>query len=112
MRRVIAILLLFTTLSLTAEEKKEDLKPVPYEIDEFHPILRDIRRSSIIFCGAFPLGFMYTSIATDSLLSESDFYTDKTEQEQIEFKLLTSLAFAGVVMLIDFVIEKIIRGRE
>lgn len=113
MRRIIAALLLFSVLSLSAQEKKEEKYiPDPYEIDEFHPVLHDIRRSTIIFSGAFPLGYMYSTMLADSALSSTDFYTDKDEQEKVEFKLLTALSFAGFIMLIDFIIEKIIKGRN
>lgn len=110
MKKIIAILLLISTVSLAAQESSAENVPEPYEIDEFHPALYDARRASIIFCGAFPLGFMYTSLVSDNMLGDSDFYKDKSEQERIEFKLAASLVFAGIVMLIDFVIEKFFKG--
>lgn len=109
-RKIIACILLISTISLSAQESTQESAPEPYEANEFHPALYDARRASIIFCGAFPLGFMYTSIVSDNMMGDTDFYKDKSEQERIEFKLLTSLVFAGIVMLIDFVIEKFFKG--
>lgn len=108
MRKIIAAILLVSTITLSAQESTTENTPEPYEVDEFHPALYDARRASIIFCGAFPLGFMYTSIVSDSMMAEPE--TSKDEQERIEFKLVASLVFAGVVMLIDFIIEKFFKG--
>ncbi len=106
MKRVVAIILLITTTSLFCTENV----PVPYESEEFNPILLDVRRASIIFCGAFPLGYMYSSVFGDEILANSDKYSDLDDVEknnkEIEVKLVSSLIFAGVVMLIDFIIEK------
>lgn len=106
MKRVVAIILLITTTSLFCTENT----PVPYEREEFNPILLDIRRASIIFCGAFPLGYMYSSTVIDYILPENDKYSnlddlDKNNKE-IEDKLVSSLIFAGMIMIIDFIIEK------
>ena len=111
MKRVIAILLLICSFNLYAED---ELIPEPYEYEEFSPVLHDIRRASIIFCGAFPLGYMYSSFVGDSLLSNSDLfegldYTERNNKE-IEVKLVSSLIFAGSVMIIDLIIEKFFRG--
>ena len=50
MKKILACMLILTTLSLSSQEKV----PEPYMPEEFHPALHDIRRGSIIFCGAFP----------------------------------------------------------
>lgn len=106
MRKIIAIILLITTTSVYCT----DNTPVPYEEEEFGPVLLDVRRASVIFCGAFPLGYMYSSIISDYVLPESDQYNDLDEveksNEEIKDKLVSSLIFSGIVMLIDFIIEK------
>lgn len=105
MKKIIAVILLFTTLSLSAENT-----PEPYSDDEFLPVLHDVRRATVIFCGALPLGYMYSSIISGNFLTDTDFYGElEEESDKVEFKLLSSLAFAGVVTLIDFIIEKFFR---
>lgn len=111
MKRVIIIFCLCNTLFIYAEEK---VIAEPYAYEEFSPILHDVRRASIIFCGAFPLGYMYSSIIGDPILAESDMFidldaTDKSNEE-IEIKLISSLIFAGTVMIIDLIIEKFFKG--
>lgn len=109
MKKIICIILILTTIGLFAEESV----PEPYGQDEFHPILYDVRRASIIFCGAFPLGYMYSSIIGDQFFLKSDEFAglDETERsnKEIETKLMSSLIFAGVVMFIDLIIEKFFR---
>ena len=111
MSRIIFILLLLSTSLIYAED---EFTPEPYEYEEFSPVLHDIRRASIIFCGAFPLGYMYSSIIGDPILSSSGIYDDLDSSEQsnkeIEVKLISSLIFAGSVTIIDFIIEKFFRG--
>ncbi len=108
MHKIIFILLMFLTFSLYSEERVAE----PYRKDEFLPVFHDIRRASIIFCGAFPLGYMYASIIEDPIFSQSIAFDDLEENEknnkQIEIKLISSLIFASIVMIIDLIIEKII----
>lgn len=109
MKRVIALILLCSIMTVTAEE----VNPEPYDKNEFHPVLQDVRRASIIFCGAYPLAYMYSTILGDTLLQsymESDTVDEvEKENEEIELKLVSSLVLAGIVVLIDFIIEKFFR---
>ena len=111
MNRIIIILMLLSISTLYGEESKT---PVPYEYEEFSPVLHDVRRASIIFCGAFPLGYMYSSIIGDPILASSTLYDDLDSTEksnkEIEVKLISSLIFAGSVTIIDFIIEQFFRG--
>ena len=113
MEKVICIILIFTNLCLFAAEPVAEPVAEPYQPNEFHPILQDIRRASIIFCGAFPLGYMYSSILGDPILVEMNQFPDLDETDknnkEIEIKLISSLIFSGVVMLIDIIIEKIFK---
>ncbi|OQY37700.1 MAG: hypothetical protein B6229_07950 [Spirochaetaceae bacterium 4572_7] len=111
MKKIIAIFLLITTFTLYGLPENQSKEPVPYADNEFPPILYDIRRSSIIFCGAFPLGYMYSSIAADHILSPNSEYGTMDDDGKIEYKLISSLVFSGVIMFIDLIIEKFFRGR-
>jgi len=108
-KKLIALLLIFSCLNLYSEEAVAE----PYKADEFSPVLHDIRRASIIFCGAFPLGYMYSSIIMDPVFNSSGVYNDLDEIEknnkEIETKLISSLIFSGLIMFIDFIIEKVFR---
>lgn len=107
MKKIISIILLFTTLSLGLGAENT---PEPYSDEEFVPVLHDVRRATVIFCGALPLGYMYSSIVSDNFLTDSDIYGGlEEESDKVEFKLLSSLAFAGLVTLIDLIIEKFFR---
>lgn len=109
MRRIIAIFLLFTTISLFSETA-----PEPYNYDEFPIALQRVRRATVVFSGALPLGYMYSSIVSDNFLSEPDneVYGSLDDNEQVEFKLMSSLIFAGVVTLVDLIIEIIYRRQK
>ncbi|MGL1894121.1 MAG: hypothetical protein OCD02_21005 [Spirochaetaceae bacterium] len=113
MRKIIAILLICSTFYSFSETDIDIDTPEPYELNEFHPILLDVRRASIIFCGAFPLGYMYSSLIIDPLLEDSTIYddldTDEKSNKEIETKLISSLIFAGIIMIIDLIIEKFFR---
>lgn len=111
MRKIILITLIFNAIFIYADE---EIVAEPYLYEEFHPVLHDIRRASIIFCGAFPLGYMYSSVIGDPILEDSDMFIDldatEKSNKEIEIKLISSLIFAGTVMIIDLIIEKFFRG--
>ena len=109
MKRVISIfLLLILCFNINAADKV--ITPEPYTDEEFSPVLKDARRASIIFCGAFPLGYLYTSLLADTYISVYDPYGDLDSSEksnkEFELKLFSGLIFAGIVTIIDFIIEK------
>lgn len=109
MRRILSLILLFSTLSLFCETT-----PEAYNYEEFHPILQGARRATVVFSGALPLGYMYSSIVSDNFLSEDDneIYGSLDDDEKIEFKLVSSLIFAGVVTLVDLIIEIVNRRQK
>lgn len=117
MKRILAVILLFSTLNLFGENKKTTPTPVPepYEKEEFSPVLHDVRRATVVFAGALPLGYMYSSIACDSFIINSDYeldgstYSDLDDSDKVAVKLVSSLSFALVVTLIDLIIEKFFR---
>lgn len=111
MKRLLAIILLFSTLNLYG-----DNTPEPYRDDEFLPVFHDIRRASIIFCGALPLGYMYSSIACDFYFQENpeyqlngSSYSDLNDSDKVAVKIVSSISFALVITIIDMIIEKFFR---
>lgn len=109
MKKIISILLIFLTLNLYCENE-----PEAYNYDDFHPVLLGVRRASVVFVGALPLGYMYSSIVSDNFLSEPDneLYGSLDDSEKVEFKLASSLIFAGLVTVIDLVIEYLFRRQK
>jgi len=103
LRVVAIILLLVIPFNLTCQE----IKPEEYDFNEFPQAAKDLRRGSIIFLGAFPVGFMYLSLVSDSFLGSVNEYRSLDDQTKIEYKLIGALIFSGIVTLIDFIIEKI-----
>jgi hypothetical protein len=59
MKKAVLLLLIFLPLVVFPQE------PVPYEPEEFSPVLRGIRRAEIISVGAFPFAFLLTSVLYD-----------------------------------------------
>lgn len=113
MRRILAVILLFSTLNLFGDNTTPT--PEPYQKDEFLPVFHDLRRATVVFAGALPLGYMYSSIACDSFIVNSDFelagstYDELSDNDQISVKLVSSVSFALVVTIIDMIIEKFFR---
>ncbi len=109
MKKIISIILIISSMNLFSAE----IIPEPYKKDEFPKYLLDIRRATVIFCGAIPLGYMYSSIVGDVIIDESGILADIEDEEinnkKIELKILSSLIFAGVVMIIDLIIEKLFK---
>ena len=104
---LISLMVLFIFPNVFSEEKtKEENLPEPYTKDEFSPALRDLRRAEIIFFGAFPISFFFSSIGYDiskGILKENYRFDDQEEKKAI---ILSSVILSSVVVALDYFLGK------
>ncbi|MGP1459857.1 MAG: hypothetical protein ACTTKL_11230 [Treponema sp.] len=103
----------------------EDFPPEPYGKDEFHPVLKDLRRAEIITLGAIPfvtfnvtLGYSFSKYASHNF--DSNYFPNPfakgsdanafTTDEQIGI-ILTSLGISAGIGLTDFIVHAVKRSR-
>ena len=99
--------------------------PEPYTKDEFHPVLKDLRRAEIITLGAIPfvtfivtLGYSFSKYASHNF--DSNYFPNPfakssdanayTTEEQIGI-ILTSVGISTGIGLTDFIVHEIKRSR-
>lgn len=109
-------ILIFSTFSET-DDDYEDLVPEEYGEDEFHPILRDIRRAEVILIGSFPftvlfssLGFElydYASSGFDSASAPFSGAEGVRSGDETKKILLTALCISAAITITDFIIGKV-----
>ena len=99
--------------------------PEPYSKDEFHPVLKDLRRAEIITLGAIPfvtfnvtLGYSFGKYASHNF--DSNYFPNPfakssdanayTTEEEIGI-ILTSVGISAGIGLTDFIVHEIKRSR-
>ena len=92
-------------------------EPLPYEEVEFPQWSHDLRRFEVILFGSVPLTYILTNLVYDfSLFASHNFDSEysmgtATDQDDIEFKLITSLSLSAGIAAADFVIGKMKESR-
>ncbi len=127
MRKIAIIILFFfiNSLIFSADDAYKDLIPEEYDKSEFPQGLRDLRRAEIILVGSYPFSLLFTKIGMDvydyasngfdskyapSLFGGSS-NIDRTSSDP-EKVLLTALCVSAGVVLIDFIIGKVKKGKS
>ena len=105
---------------------KDDEKAAPYEKEEFHPILLDLRRAEIIAFGTFPFTVLFTTVFYDVFRyfyngMESAYlpwpFKDSSTAVAItnnEYMMLLGVS-AGIsvgIAAVDFVLRKALKKRR
>lgn len=114
------LLFSFILISSSFSETDEDYEnrlPEKYEEDEFHPILRDLRRAEVILIGSYPLAVLvsmisldlydYAASGFDSALAPFSGQGSARTVDDTKRILLTALCISAAVTITDFIIGKV-----
>ena len=99
-----------------------DLRPEPYDPDEYPSWTKKTRRFVVVFVGSYPLSVFFTKLGMDfydwgyhdfsseyspSILGGGGDKSRKMTTKEIKKVTLAALAVSGVVAVADFVIQEI-----
>jgi len=82
-----------------------DREPVPYGKDEFSPGLVKLRRAEVLFFGALPLFYMFTSLGYDLAVQDPPAETN----DVLGQKMGITLSLSGLLSLADFIVGEVRR---
>ncbi len=133
MRKIALIVLFALANSLFAyseetDDSKDEYKeliPEEYKEDEFHPVLRDIRRAEVILAGSYPFAIFFTKLGIGMYdYASSGFDSDnapsvfggkekaaRTSEETGQL-LLYALCVSAAITSADYIIGKIKEKKE
>ncbi len=97
----------FSPTQLAAQN--QNVKPVPYEDDEFPLFLQNVRRFEVILIGSIPLTILFASLAYDIVysISNPDIHelTTPSENEHLFGKIGISISISGLLAVLDMAIH-------
>ncbi len=103
------ILIFSFSCATTGTQTKQtgESEPVPYQEDEFSPALGKLRRGEVLFFGALPLFYMFTSLGYDMYFDMSSASPPADTNDVLGQKMSISVSLSGILALADFIVGEL-----
>ncbi|MDC7221123.1 MAG: hypothetical protein PQJ59_14400 [Spirochaetales bacterium] len=102
-----AFLFSCATTGSSSTSTTTDTEPVPYEEDEFAPGLIKLRRAEVLFFGALPLFYMFTSLGYDTYYDMTSADAPSSTNTELGQKFAITVSLSGILALADFIVGEL-----
>ncbi|MDC7223205.1 MAG: hypothetical protein PQJ60_05645 [Spirochaetales bacterium] len=96
-----------TESSTTDDSSSESGDPVPYEEGEFSEGLLKLRRGEVLFFGALPLIYMFSSLGYDTYYDLVDADPPSDSNTELGQKFTITLSLSALLALADFIVGEV-----